>query len=750
MPQPVYILFGAGWTALTATLLGLVVFDRLGLRLARMERAVLAFLTGASVLSLLVFLLSALHLARKGVFLALGLLAIAEAARRGLFRPASQRLPPVPRAWAALFVAVFAVFGALYLVNAMAPEASPDGSGYHLGLVSRYARERGFHRITDNMYASLSQGVEMLFLYAYAFGRHSAAACVHLSFLIALPLAMIAYARRFGFPGTGAAGALFFFCSPVAGIDGASAYNDVAAAAVLFGVFHLLEIWRDGGDDRLLAPAGLLAGFAYATKYTAFLAVPYALAVVMWRSRSDRRALLRRCALVACCAAVVMSPWLVKNAVWVGNPLAPFFNSVFPNPYVHVAFEKEYAASMRNYEGLSGARAIPLEASVRGEVLGGVVGPLFLLTPVAGLALREPAGRRLLAAALLFGSTYAANIGTRFLLPPLPFVSLALALAVRNSWGVAPGLVLFHALSAWPALLGVYVKPQCWRLRDAPVWAAMRQEPEDAFLASRLPGYPIARLIEQHVPPSARVFTFTPIPEAYTARNVLVSYQAASNWALRHMLLLPLIPDWQPAAVWSFPVQRQALRRLRVVQTARASPDQWSVAECRIYDGGRELPRLPGWRLRARPNPWEVRSAFDNSPVTQWISGRWLEPGMSLEVDFGRPQTLDRVTLECSPDQHKIHLRLEGATEDGVWKTLSDAAGRFEIAPPEHLRRQATVEASRRGVDYLVVWDFDYGAADFRSAAAIWGIREIGERAGARLYRISPAASLPGTAGRGE
>ena len=162
----------------------------------------------------------------------------------------------------------------------MAPEFSFDGSRYHLGLVGRYLREHGFHRITDNLYASLSQGVEMLFLYAYAFGKHSAAAMVHFAFLLALAWMMFSYARRAGFPLAGACGALLVFASPLVGADGSSAYNDVAVAAIAFALFYLLEIWDAGRSPRLLIAIGMVAGFAYAAKYTAWVAAPYALAFV--------------------------------------------------------------------------------------------------------------------------------------------------------------------------------------------------------------------------------------------------------------------------------------------------------------------------------------------------------------------------------------------------------------------------------------------------------------------------------------
>ncbi len=230
----------------------------------------------------------------------------------------------------------------VYFTNAMAPERSPDGSTYHLGLVARYMREHGFHRITTNMYANLSQGVEMLYLFAYAFGRHSAAALVHFCFLVTLPLAMLCYARRFGFPAAGAAGALLFFVSPVVGMDGTTAYNDVAVAAILFGVFYLLQIWDQERTGGLLVPIGLLAGFAYAAKYTALLAVPYALGFVAWKLLRARQQVLKPLLVISACALLMITPWVAKNWIWLDNPFSPFFNTIFPNPYVHVSLEREW------------------------------------------------------------------------------------------------------------------------------------------------------------------------------------------------------------------------------------------------------------------------------------------------------------------------------------------------------------------------------------------------------------------------
>ncbi len=736
MPQAFYILFGAVFTVATSLAAGTLLLRGLGLRFYRTEERLLAFVTGSACLSAAVFALTAIHLARKGVFLALGLLVIAVAVRRGAHRAVGERLPSLPRFWKILFGVPFAAYTVLYFFNAMAPELSPDGSAYHLGLVAWYAREHGFPRITSNMYANLSQGVELLFLYAYIFGRHSAAALVHFSFLLALPLSMLAYARRFGFPAAGAAAALFFFISPVVGIDGISAYIDVAVAAILFTLFYLLQIWAEERNASLLVPIGLLAGFSYAAKYTAFLAVPYALGFVFWKLYRARQPWLRPLLVISLCALFMIVPWVAKNWIWLDNPFSPFFNRLFPNPYVHVSFEEDYARSMRNYPDLNSYWEIPLEVTVRGRVLGGLLGPLFLLAPLALFALRERAGRQLLLASVVFGATYFGNIGTRFLIPAAPFLSLAMGLVFARAKAVAPMLVVFHAVFSWPSNIKIYSDPNAWRLEKITLRQALRIEPEESYLNFKMPSYAAARMIETMVPPDARVLAMSQVPQSYTSREVLVAYQAAFNHTMGDILWTPMIPDYHPTWNLTFRFPAEAVKKIRVVQTAAGGPDHWSVSELRVFRWDTELPRDSRWRLRARPNPWDVQMAFDNSPVTRWRSWEDLYPGMFLEVDFGTAETVDSVRLECSHDQYKIRLKLEGLLPSGEWKSLGAEPEQSDTASPLGLRRAAVEELKVRGVNFLLMYDFDFGSEDFRTRSAVWGITMLGGRNGARLYRF--------------
>jgi hypothetical protein len=711
--QALSILFGALFTVAVATALGASLLRDC------CEDLALRFVTGAAALSGAVFCLCAAHLAYPLAFALLGaaaLLAWRKSPVRGGF----------PNR---LLLLAFILYFILYFFNSMAPETSFDGSHYHLALAGRYLREHGFRRITDNMYASLSQGVEMLYLWAFAFGRHSAAAMVHFAFLVALVWQMFAYGRRVGLPLAGACGALLVFASPVVGVDGTSAYNDVAVAAIAFTLFHLLQIWDDVRAPRLLAAIGLVAGFGYAAKYTACLGVVYALGFVAWKSR--RR--VPETAIVAVCAAALAAPWMIKNWIWVGNPFSPFLNGLFPNPYITAAFEQDYRHHMALYD-LGTRWQIPMQVTTYGS-LAGLLGPVFLLSPIALLALRRREGRQLLLAALVFGGTYFSNIGTRFLIPPLPFVALAMALVLSRMPRVLVAVALVHALISWPSMVARYCHYDAWHLYKVPWREALRIKPEEPYLESHLPLYGAARLVERTAAPGSAVFAFTPIPDAYTSRNILVAQQSSENVMRREILWTAFTPDFQPTWRLRFQFPRQPLGAVRVVQT-NSGADLWSVHELRIFDGARELPRDPRWRLNAQPYPWGIGDAFDGKPITFWKCGEALRPGQFVEVDFREAEAADSVLIEAAPNQWGIRLKLEGRDADGQWKLLAPDARVGDAPVPPGLRRAAAEELKRRGIDYLLVFDGEFGAEDLRRNAGLWGIREVGEYKGARLYRL--------------
>ncbi len=737
MSHVFYILAGALFTVAVMMALGGLIVRGLGLRLYRQEDRFFSFVTGAAALSLLVFVLASVHAARKGVFVGLGFAILAFAARSRLWRPAGEALPGLTRGWRILFWPLFLVFAYVYFINAMAPENSPDGSAYHLGLVNRYLLAHGFYRITTSMYAHLSQGTELLYMVAFSIGKHSAAALVHFAFLLALPLGMLAYARRFGFTAAGVTGALFVFLSPVVGYDGSTAYIDVAVSCVLFALFYLLQIWDEERQPHLLVLIGTLAGFGYAMKYTAAVAVIYAAIFIAWKTHRKGMRVAPALAVFALCALVMIAPWVGRNWIWYGNPFSPFYNRWFPNPYVHTGLEISYREQLAEWGGVKNKLQIPVEAAVLGGKLQGLLGPVFLLAPIALFALRYRQGRQLLLAAAVFLIAYPQNIGTRFLIPHLPFLALAMGMVLVHWKAMAPLLIVAHAASAWPPYVKAYCDPFAMRIAHVPRKAAFRIEREEDYLKWRTPQYVIARMLDEFTPPGARILAFDAPPQAYCTRELLVSYEAALNNNLADMVKSVRIPAWQPTLRQTFPITPQMLRRIRITQTNREeSRSYWSISELHVFAGGKELPRHPRWRLRARPNPFEIQLAFDNNPMTRWRSWQPIEGGEFVEVDFGRAEQIDTIVLEATPDQRKVQLEVDGLPESGEWRPIAGEPEVTKVPAPVAMRQMISRELRWQGVEYLLVYDRDLVGNDMRGSKERWHVKVIAERNGARLYHI--------------
>lgn len=401
----------------------------------------------------------------------------------------------------------------VYLANSLAPEVSPDGSGYHLGNVTRMWQEQGFAWDYHSIYSYLSQGIEMLYLVAFSIGGMPAAATFHLAYLICLALLIVCFGRRFGCERAALFAAVLVFASPVVGLVAVSAYNDVALATCIFAVFYLGEVYIQKNCANLLILSGLIAGFCYALKYPGGLVVPFMFLQLRGKGMAQ----------FLPAAALLSLPWMVRNWYWVGNPFAPFLNRWFPNPFYSVQAEASYLHELRVVEGGI------FDLTVTGAKLPGFVGPVFLLAPLALLSLRYRVGRRLLLGAVVFAIPAALNPGARFLISALPFLALAMGIAMRNSPGVIPALAAFHVVLGLPAVMPGYCAAWAWRIRETPIKVALGVAPEEPYIRHYLPDYWLKEALETHVPKGERVFALAGLPEAYIDRRIVVGYESAEG-----------------------------------------------------------------------------------------------------------------------------------------------------------------------------------------------------------------------------
>ena len=722
------ILFGAFFTLAVAWMLGNICLHRLPVPWT------IALAVGAAAESTIVFLLLVAGAGNRASFILLGAVSAAVYWRigRGAARLADPVKTPADRAMVYLAGAALAFYGVLYLVNALAPELEPDARGYHLGLTAEYVRLGGFpHRV--GFYEMLPQGFEMLFVPAFAFGRHSAARLVHCAFLLATVPLMFRIGRRLELPdGVTLAAAVLYFCAPVVGIAGTSGYTDAGGVFFALATFYALLAWRDTRDARYLAPAGIAAGFCYAIKFpgglVAILAVVFVVAV-------DRGIRVREFALLTGLALAVAAPWILRSLIVTGNPGAPLFNRLFPNPYFHPSTERELAASLGSLRGVPRGR-VPYQL-ILGGAFDGTMGPVFFALPLGLLALRRRAGLLCWMAAALLALPWFWNTGARFLMPALPFLAFALALAVatalprRALWAC----VAVQALGCWPQIMGLYHRAYTWRLERVPWRAALRIQPEREYLQSLLPAYQLARLVEDNTKPGEKIFSLISVATAYTDREILEFWHSAQAEQLRDTLrvvewkdpLFDVSAGWAPREMWGL--------RIRM---PRASPAEWAINDIALFSGNDEILGTPQWRLRAWPNVWELPLAFDGVLATRWRTWEPIRAGMYVEVDFGRARALSAAVVTSPLAYYWLPLEFYGRGRDG-WRLLSSRPVVTQ-RPPGDSRMVAARVVRNAGFRYILA-DNGNGGNGLLGAAmaghdAEWGMEKAAELGSVALYRI--------------
>jgi hypothetical protein len=328
------------------------------------------------------------------------------------------------------------------------------------------------------------------------------------------------------------------------------------------------------------------------------------------------------------------------------------------------------------------------------------------------------------------------NKGSRFLIPAVPFFSLAIGIVLARFPLLAGTVVLAHAISSFPPVLTKYCHPWAWRLETAPWSAALRITPEELYIVTKVPEYPVSKMLDARVPRNSRVFSFDPIAQSYCARDVVVSWWGAENIRLRDTLQLPLTTDYLPMRRLTFQFKAKPLYGIRVVQTA-AGTDVWKISEVRLMNLGIELPVRAAWRATARPSPWNAYLAVDGRLITCWRANQALFPGMFYELTFGGSRrTIDSVVIDYPSSTGQIRLELKGETDPGRWEVIDKSSEPANLFPAIELRRSATAELKRYGIPYILISPGSSIERDVKSDPGAWGLAPIDDVAGWILYRI--------------
>ncbi|MCC7237176.1 MAG: hypothetical protein IT163_17840 [Bryobacterales bacterium] len=415
--------------------------------------------------------------------------------------------------------------------------------------------------------------------------------------------------------------------------------------------------------------------------------------------------------------------------------MAPFCSSLFPGQLVQSEFAQRYGDILRNWGNLQSKWSIPLEVTVRGFALQGFIGPIYLLSPLSLLALRGPLGRRFLLAAAVFGGAYWLNLGTRFLIPALPFVAFAMVLAVRTRTGLLAILAVFSAVTAWPWVAGMYCDRYAWRLSEFPIKAALRLEPEEHFLGRRLPEWQAIQYMNSQLPPSAKVYSLAAVPAAYFRRDVIVADYSAFGGQIHDGLLAAHLDDFRPSGVVTLTFQPVYTKRLRI-RRAKGDSGTWGVFEVEMNCGKQQVTRSNAWTIRAEPNPYAAIFAFDRNPVTRWRTEYGSDRDMHLEVAFGRTTCVSEVILSVARAHTHVGAVIEVLNESS-WVKPEAAVRVSRGLPPDRLLKKAATDRLRAsGITHLMLPVTNEMKDDFVWNDWQWGVRKIHESGGWMIFEV--------------
>lgn len=420
------------------------------------------------------------------------------------------------------------------LLAAATPSAEfYDQLNYHLALPFHWLREGQLFVFPRHDYSYLPANMSLLYTYPLSFLPVWAAQVLHW-WMGALAVAGVAALAR-TLVASGAWAGAVFACTPAVIASATWAASDLGVAA--FGVASWLSmILAASKKDRLplWTLAGALAGLAAGCKLVAVATVvaPVGAAVllspfVLGASGSRWGSAIHRAGGYGLGVVLTLGPWLLRNAVLVGNPLFPALSS---SPVARGA-ETVVNAGASTLASLGpllrrGLQALSLGTfAPRGAA--GLIGPVYLmLLPVLVLWVWP---RRQGLAGLLGLGFVAAVVGWSTL-PQLPrylFGGLVLAAALG-------GAAWEDLLEAWPERVGRWLRVL---LSVGLAWGAVAglspelvmrwgvtlgQLDREQWLTNTVDYWPAAQFINQELPAHAKVLLVAEARGMYIDRDVVV------------------------------------------------------------------------------------------------------------------------------------------------------------------------------------------------------------------------------------
>ncbi|UCF94887.1 MAG: phospholipid carrier-dependent glycosyltransferase [Desulfobacterales bacterium] len=256
---------------------------------------------------------------------------------------------------AVLVILLTVLIGSIICLSCV-PPVSRDALTHHLALPKLYIKHGGMYEIPAMIFSYYPMNLELLYIIPLYFGNDIAPKLIHFAFALLTAGLLYGYLKNRLDQEFALLGALFFLSLPIIVKLSITVYVDLGL--IFFSAASLIYVlkWIEHKFEmRLLVMSAVFCGLALGTKYNGLITflllslfVTYIYSKVVTGqegsaiagrptdfSQAQRVGLqityraVRQGATYMLIVLIVFSPWMIRNLIWVSNPIYPLYHSWF-------------------------------------------------------------------------------------------------------------------------------------------------------------------------------------------------------------------------------------------------------------------------------------------------------------------------------------------------------------------------------------------------------------------------------------
>jgi hypothetical protein len=215
------------------------------------------------------------------------------------------------------------------LIGALSPETFYDSGVYHLGVPQEWINSHRMHMIPSIHMSFYPSNIETLYTIAMLLNNEMTAKLIHFSFGILTMCLMFVMVKKYFSRSAAWLAVVIFWATPYVTFMMGKTNIEMGMAFFEASAFFALINWMDTKQRKWLIISAVCSGLGMGSKYTSVYA-SFSLVVVLlcfrlFRDKSGLKEALKEAGMFVLISAIMVSPWLIRDFLWVGNPVFPMF-----------------------------------------------------------------------------------------------------------------------------------------------------------------------------------------------------------------------------------------------------------------------------------------------------------------------------------------------------------------------------------------------------------------------------------------